>query len=94
MRWPLSFAAVTAPAWTALAYVSLVSQFSAFFVFNAGMAMGGVARIGQLMLLQPFVIVALAVPVNGERLDPSTLLYATAVVAVVIVGQRMRVKRR
>jgi drug/metabolite transporter (DMT)-like permease len=92
--WPLSFAAVTAPAWTALAYVSLVSQFSAFFVFNAGMALGGVARIGQLMLLQPFVIVALAVPVNGERLDPTTLLYAAAVVAVVIVGQRMRVKRR
>jgi drug/metabolite transporter (DMT)-like permease len=92
--WPPSLAGVSAQAWAALAYVSLVSQFSAFFVFNAGMAMGGVARIGQLMLLQPFVIVALAVPVNGERLDPSTLLYAAVVVAVVIVGQRMRVKRR
>jgi drug/metabolite transporter (DMT)-like permease len=91
--WPPSFAAVTAPAWAGLAYVSLVSQFSAFFVFNAGMALGGVARIGQLMLLQPFVIVALAMPVNGERLDASTLLYAAAVVAVVVVGQRMRVKR-
>jgi drug/metabolite transporter (DMT)-like permease len=92
--WPPSLAGVPAPAWGALAYVSLVSQFSAFFVFNAGMAMGGVARVGQLMLLQPFVIVALAVPVNGERLDPSTLLYAAAVVAAVIAGQRMRVKRR
>ncbi len=94
MLWPPSLAEAPAPAWIALAYVSLVSQFSAFFVFNAGMAMGGVARIGQLMLLQPFVIVALAVPMNGERLDPSTLLYAAAVVAVVIVGQRMRVKQR
>ena len=26
----------------------------------------GVARVGQLMLLQPFVIVLLAAPVNGE----------------------------
>jgi drug/metabolite transporter (DMT)-like permease len=94
MLWPPSLAEAPAPAWIALAYVSLVSQFSAFFVFNAGMAMGGAARIGQLMLLQPFVIVALAVPMNGERLDPSTLLYAAAVVAVVIVGQRMRVKQR
>ena len=92
--WPSSLANVTAPAWTALGYVSLVSQFSAFFVFNAGMALGGVARVGQLMLLQPFVIVALAVPVNGERLDPSILFYAAAVVAAVIVGQRMQVKRR
>ena len=29
---------------------------------QAAMAMGGVARVGQLMLLQPFVIVALSVP--------------------------------
>ena len=92
--WPPSLAEAPAPAWWALAYVSLVSQFSAFFVFNAGMAMGGVARVGQLMLLQPFVIVALAVPVNGERLEPATLLYAAAVVAAVVVGQRMRVNRR
>ncbi|HEY1473270.1 MAG TPA: DMT family transporter [Pseudolabrys sp.] len=92
--WPSSLATMPASAWGALAYVSLVSQFFAFFVFNAGMAMGGVARVGQLMLLQPFIIVALAVPVNGERFDPSTLFYAAAVVAAVLVGQRMRVKRR
>jgi drug/metabolite transporter (DMT)-like permease len=91
--WPTTLADVPAPAWAGLAYVSLVSQFSAFFVFNAGMAMGGVARVGQLMLLQPFAIVALAAPVNGEPIRLSTLLYAAAVVAVVIVGQRMRVKR-
>jgi drug/metabolite transporter (DMT)-like permease len=57
------------------------------------MAMGGVARMGQLMLLQPFVIVALSVPINGERLDLETILFAAAVVVVVVIGQRMRVKR-
>ena len=77
-----------------LAYVSFISQFFAFFVFNAAMAMGGVARVGQLMLLQPFVIVALSVPVNGERFDASTLLYAAAVVIAVLAGQRMGVTRR
>lgn len=93
LLWPPTFANVTTPAWAGLAYVSLISQFIAFFVFNAGMAMGGVARIGQIMLLQPFIIVALSVPVNGEPFDPSTVLYAAAVVAVVLVGQRMRVRR-
>ena len=83
-----------APAWAGLAYVSFVSQFFAFFVFNAAMAMAGVARVGQLMLLQPFVIVALSIPVNGERFELSTLLYAAAVVAVVVIGQRMQVARR
>ena len=70
-----------------------ISQFFAFFVFNAAMAIGGVSRVGQLMLLQPFVIVALAAPVNGEPIEFATLAYAAAVVATVIVGQRMRVTR-
>jgi drug/metabolite transporter (DMT)-like permease len=91
--WPAALGTVPAPAWAGLAYVSFISQFFAFFVFNAAMAMGGVARVGQLMLLQPFVIVTLSVPVNGERFDVSTLLYAAAVVAAVLVGQRMRVSR-
>jgi drug/metabolite transporter (DMT)-like permease len=85
---PGTFADVPAPAWAGLVYVSFISQFFAFFVFNAAMAMGGIA------LLQPFVIVALSVPVNGERFEASTLLYAAAVVAAVIVGQRMQVTRR
>ena len=81
------------PAWAGLGYVSFVSQFFAFFVFNAAMAMGGVARVGQLMLLQPFVIVALAAPVNGEPVRLSTLAFAAAVVGAVLIGQRMRVTR-
>ncbi len=94
MLWPVNLGEVTASAWAGLIYVSFISQFSAFFVFNAGMAMGGVARVGQLMLLQPFVIVALSVPVNGERFEVSTLLYAAAVVGAVLVGQRTGVTRR
>ena len=65
--WPPALDQIPVSAWAGLAYVSFISQFFAFFVFNAAMAMGGVARIGQLMLLQPFVIVALSVPVNGEH---------------------------
>lgn len=93
LLWPSGLADVPGPAWAGLAYVGLVSQLSAFFVFNAAMAMAGVARVGQLMLLQPFVIVALAWPVNGEPVELKTLAYAAAVVATVIIGQRMRVAR-
>lgn len=93
LLWPKSLAGVPAQAWAGLVYVSFISQFFAFFVFNAAMAMGGVARVGQLMLLQPFVIVALAAPVNGEPLRLSTVAYAAAVVATVVIGQRMRVMR-
>ena len=91
---PHDFSVIPVKAWLGLAYVGLVSQFFAFFVFNAAMAMTGVARIGQLMLLQPFVIVALAALIDGEPIEVATLAYAAAVVATVLAGQRMPVRRR
>jgi drug/metabolite transporter (DMT)-like permease len=90
---PADLAHVPASSWAGLAYVGLVSQYSAFFVFNAAMAKIGIARVGQIMLLQPFVIVVLALPVNHEAIRLETLLFAAAVVVVVFIGQRMRVKR-
>lgn len=92
--WPQHLSNVPPSAWVGLSYVGLVSQFLAFFVFNGAMALAGVARVGQLMLLQPFVIVVLAAPVNGEPVRLNTLAYAAAVVATVLIGQRMPVQRK
>jgi drug/metabolite transporter (DMT)-like permease len=91
--WPANVTEAPVSAWAGLAYVATVSMYLGFFVFNAAMALAGVARVGQLTLLQPFVIVALSIPVNGEKFAPETVLFAAAVVVTVIVGQRMRVKR-
>ncbi len=92
--WPAQIAAAPLSATAGLAYVGLVSQYLAFFVFNKAMAMGGVARISQMLLLQPFVIVTLAYPINGERIRLETILFAGAVVLVVLIGQRARVRRK
>lgn len=93
LLWPHNIVQAPVSAWAGLAYVSCVSMYLGFFVFNAAMAMAGVARAGQVMLLQPFIIVALSIPVNGEKFEPETLAFAAAVVITVVVGQRMRVKR-
>jgi drug/metabolite transporter (DMT)-like permease len=92
--WPADIARVSIWSWAGLGYVGFVSQYTAFFVFNAALAIGGIARVGQVMLLQPFAIVALALPVNGEPINVETILFAAAVVATVLIGQRMRVTRR
>jgi len=91
--WPADIASVPIWSWAGLGYVGFVSQYTAFFVFNAALAIGGIARVGQVMLLQPFAIVALALPVNGEPINVETILFAAAVVATVLIGQRMRVVR-
>ena len=93
LLWPADVGAVTSPAWAALAYVAVISQLGGFFLWNAGLALGGIARVGQLQLLQPFVIVAMAATVNGEPLETATLVFAVAVVATVLLGQRARVRR-
>jgi drug/metabolite transporter (DMT)-like permease len=76
--------------WLGLLYVALFSQWIGFFAWNAGMAMGGIARVSQVQLLQPFVTFALAASFNDERITPQILLFAAAVGATVAISTRMR----
>lgn len=89
--WPQ--APVRASAWLGFAYASVFSMWLGFFAWYRGLALGGVVRVSQVQLLQPFLALLFAVPVLGERLHPSTLLFTLAVVAVVLVGRRMPVAR-
>jgi drug/metabolite transporter (DMT)-like permease len=76
--------------WLALLYVALFSQWIGFFAWNAGMAMGGIARVSQIQLLQPFITFALASFFNGETITLQILLFASAVVATVAISTRTR----
>lgn len=76
--------------WLAVLYVALFSQWIGFFAWNAGLAMGGIARVSQMQLLQPFVTFALAAIFIGEPITPQIVLFATAVVATVAISTRTR----
>ena len=76
--------------WLALLYVALFSQWIGFFAWNAGMAMGGIARVSQVQLLQPFITFALAATFNDESITPQIRLFAAAVVATVAISTRTR----
>lgn len=79
-------------AWAGFAYVSLVSQFLGFFAWYRGLAVGGVARVGQLQLAQPVVTLLWSVLLLGERFTWPTIAAAAAVLASVLVTQRTRVR--
>jgi len=91
--WPADAGAVPAAAWAGVAYGGIVSQFIAYAIWNAALAWGGVARIGQLQLLQPFVTFLIAAPLLGERIDAATVFFAVAVAVVVALGRRAAVAR-
>jgi drug/metabolite transporter (DMT)-like permease len=76
--------------WLALLYVALFSQWIGFFAWNAGLAIGGIARVSQVQLLQPFITFALAALFNGETITPQIVLFASAVVATVAISTRTR----
>lgn len=75
----------------ALAYHALFSMFLGFFAWNAGLAIGGIARVGQVQLLQIFVTVALSAVLLGEDITLRTLLFALAVSATLWFGRKARI---
>jgi drug/metabolite transporter (DMT)-like permease len=87
---PADIAAVPLKPMLGLLYVALFSQWIGFFAWNAGMAMGGIARVSQVQLLQPFVTFALAAYFNDETITPQIVLFAAAVVATVAISTRTR----
>jgi drug/metabolite transporter (DMT)-like permease len=89
--WPADTVSIGWDIWAALAYLGLMSMYFGFFFWNAGMAMGGVARVSQTQLLQTFVTLGIAAVLNGETIDGATLAFAVAVVLVVMIGRRTRI---
>lgn len=89
--WPADAARVQPSAWGGFAYVSLFSMWLGFFAWYRGLALGGVVRVSQVQLLQPFLALLFAVPVLGEPLQPAAVACALAVIAIVLVSRRMPV---
>lgn len=85
-----SMAHASAGAWLGFAYISVFSMFIGFFFWYRAMALGGVARVGQTQLLQPFLTLLGAAALLGEPLQADSLLFAGAVIAVVAAGRKLR----
>ena len=87
--WPT--APVRASAWGGFVYVSVFSMWLGFFAWYRGLQLGGMLRVSQIQLLQPFLSMALAVPLLGETLDAATVGFALAVMGSVFLSRRMAV---
>jgi len=92
-HWPPDLRPAPASAWLGFAYVSLFSMYLGFFPWYKGLALGGIARVGQTQLLQPFFTFIGAAFLLGEKIDATTLVFAFVVVGLVALGRMMPVKR-
>lgn len=75
-------------AWAGLGYVSLFSMLIGFVFWYRGLARGGIAAVGQLQLLQPFLGLLLAALVLGEAVTPIMIVATLGVVGCVAGARR------
>lgn len=85
--WARPVGPVPAASWAAFAYQSLVSMFLGFFAWYRGLALGGIARVGQVQLVQPFLSLAVSALLLGEAVPPVLWIVAAAVVGCVAVAR-------
>jgi drug/metabolite transporter (DMT)-like permease len=85
---PETLSGIALPAWLGLAYVSLFSMLIGFVFWYRGLALGGIAAVGQLQLLQPLMGLALAALLLGEPVTTSMIAATVAVIACVFGAKR------
>jgi drug/metabolite transporter (DMT)-like permease len=66
-------------------------MFGGFIFWNAGLALGGIARVGQVQLLQTFVTLGVSALLLGEVITPVMIAFAAAVALVVWLGRKARI---
>jgi len=80
-------------AWTSFVYLSLFPMFLGFFFWYEGLAIGGIARVSQVQLIQPFCTLLAASIFLGDHLTLMNMVFAFLVVSTVILSKKMLVKR-
>jgi drug/metabolite transporter (DMT)-like permease len=65
-----------------------------FFIWCKGLAIGGIARVSQTQLLQPFLSIAAAIVLLNEKVELRTYSFAPAVVVAIVITRKMQIKKK
>jgi drug/metabolite transporter (DMT)-like permease len=84
---PGTFGGIGWPVWLSLGYVSVFSMLIGFVFWYRGLALGGIAGVGQLQLLQPFFGLLLAGLLLHEPVAWS-MIAVTALVVLCVAGAK------
>lgn len=85
---PSTFTGIGMSAWISLGYVSLFSMLIGFIFWYKGLAIGGIAAVGQLQLLQPFFGLGLSATLLHETVSPLMVLITLGVILCVIGSRK------
>jgi len=84
---PSDWHGIGTQSWIGLAYVAAFSQLIGFVFWYRGLALGGIAGVGQLQLLQPFLGLLISAALLGEPVA-WTMIASTVVVVLCVAGAK------
>jgi len=87
-----SFSSVSLQALISLSYVGLFSMYIGFFFWYKGIAIGGISRVGQVQLIQPFLTIVAAFFLTNEKITFLNILFALMVLVVIIIGGKTKIE--
>ncbi|MDP2773331.1 MAG: DMT family transporter [Nocardioides sp.] len=76
--------------WAAFGYLGVVSMFLGFFAWYRGLAIGPMAQVSQVQLVQPVLSIGWAGLLLGERITGATVAGALAVILCAASAVRVR----
>jgi len=79
--------------WASFAYLAVVSMFLGFFAWYRGLAIGPMAQVSQVQLVQPVLTISWAALLLGEELTWPTVLGGVAVILCAGIAVRIRLDR-
>ncbi|MGQ5261410.1 DMT family transporter [Micromonospora sp. ZYX-F-536] len=79
--------------WTAFAYLGVVSMFLGFFAWYRGLAIGPMAQVSQVQLVQPVMSIAWAGLLLGEHIGWATVVGGLVVILCAGAAVRVRLGR-
>jgi len=91
---PESLSGISVMGVASFLYLALISQLLAFFMWYKGLSLGGIARVSQTQLLQPFITLFASALLLGEVIDIETMVFVILVVSSVWLGKRMPVRQK
>jgi len=77
--------------WLAFGYLAIISMFIGFFAWYRGLAIGPIAPVSQLQLVQPVLTIIWSGLIVGEHLDWLVWIGALVVIACAATAVRARV---
>lgn len=80
--------------WASLGYLAVVSMFLGFFAWYRGLAIGPMASVSQVQLVQPVLSIEWAALLLGEELTWPTVLGGMAVIVCAGAAVRIRLDRK